>query len=87
MKRALLLLALSFATSFPILADEKAAPATAQQTAPKPAPRLDNNVELKADLPYADNANPRQALDLYLPKMRATEKPLPASGTTARACW
>jgi acetyl esterase/lipase len=36
-----------------------------------------NAVTLELDLPYADNENPKQALDLYLPKKPATEKPLP----------
>ena len=35
------------------------------------------NVEVKRDLPYAGTANPRQRLDLYLPKERKGEKPLP----------
>ena len=29
------------------------------------------------DLAYADNQNPRQCLDLYLPKVRPSQKPLP----------
>lgn len=38
---------------------------------------LPNDIECKPDLPYAGTANPRQMLDLYLPKKRATDKPLP----------
>ena len=34
-------------------------------------------IETKRDLPYAGTDNPRQKLDLYLPKKRADEKPLP----------
>lgn len=34
-------------------------------------------VEAHFDLPYAGNSNPKQALDLYLPKVRKTDKPLP----------
>lgn len=34
-------------------------------------------VELRLDLPYADNTNPRQMVDLYLPKKRNNDKPLP----------
>jgi acetyl esterase/lipase len=34
-------------------------------------------IEAKRDLPYAGTDNPRQKLDLYLPKKRADEKPLP----------
>lgn len=35
------------------------------------------NIEVKADLAYAGTDNPRQKLDLFLPKKRATDKPLP----------
>jgi acetyl esterase/lipase len=34
-------------------------------------------VDVKLNLPYAGNDNPRQMVDLYLPKNRATDKPLP----------
>ena len=34
-------------------------------------------VELKSDLPYAGTQNPRQALDLYLPRNRTSAGPLP----------
>ncbi|MCE9530314.1 MAG: alpha/beta hydrolase [Planctomycetes bacterium] len=34
-------------------------------------------VEIKFDQPYAGNTNPKQMVDLYLPKKRASEKPLP----------
>jgi len=34
-------------------------------------------VDAKPDLAYADTDNPRQKLDLYLPKLRKSEKPLP----------
>lgn len=36
-----------------------------------------NGVELRLDLPYAGNANPKQMVDVYLPKKRNTDKPLP----------
>ncbi len=39
-------------------------------------PNLDS-IEIKKDLPYAGTDHPRQTLDLYLPKNRATDKPLP----------
>jgi len=48
--------------------------------APPAQPDVSNrwpNVEVKRDLPYAGTANPRQRLDLYLPKERKGEKPLP----------
>lgn len=35
------------------------------------------NFDVKLDLPYAATDNPRQKLDLFLPKKRATDKPLP----------
>jgi len=35
------------------------------------------NVEATYDVPYAGTENPRQRLDLYLPKARKSEKPLP----------
>jgi len=38
---------------------------------------LPANVELIADIPYAGTDNPRQRLDLFLPKERKTSKPLP----------
>jgi len=38
---------------------------------------LGAKAELHLDQPYAGNANPRQMLDLYLPKQRAGDKPLP----------
>lgn len=36
-----------------------------------------NQVEVRLDQSYADNDNPKQRLDLYLPKKRNTDKPLP----------
>lgn len=43
-----------------------------------PAQRpLQENIEAKLDLPYAETDNPRQRLDLYLPKSRQSDKPLP----------
>lgn len=35
------------------------------------------NIEVKADLAYTGSDNARQKLDLFLPKKRATDKPLP----------
>ncbi len=65
-----LALALTYLVAFTVFAEDK--------PAPKPAPpRVPDSVELKADLPYAGNTNPRQAVDLYLPKKRANEMPLP----------
>jgi acetyl esterase/lipase len=41
------------------------------------APRFADKIEVVKNLPYAETDNPRQQLDLYLPKKRSTEKPLP----------
>tara|TARA_R110002072_G_scaffold302710_2_gene487670 strand:- start:196750 stop:197883 length:1134 start_codon:yes stop_codon:yes gene_type:complete len=35
------------------------------------------NIDIKNDLAYAGTDNPRQKLDLYLPKKRSSDKPLP----------
>ena len=40
-------------------------------------PRVAESVEALLDLPYAGTDNPRQKLDLYLPKARKDDKPLP----------
>ena len=70
--KSLLAVALSLVTTAAIFADEK----SAQRPMPPPS-RVPDSVELKADLPYAGNDNPWQAVDLFLPKHRATDKPLP----------
>ena len=41
------------------------------------APPLPENIDAKLDLAYAATENPRQRLDLYLPKSRKGNKPLP----------
>ena len=70
--KTLLTLALSLVSSAAIFAEEKS------ERKPMPPPsRVSDLVELKADLPYAGNDNPWQMVDLYLPKHRATDKPLP----------
>ena len=71
--KLLLAVALSLVTTTAIFAEEKPA---AKPAAPQPS-RVPDSVELKANLPYAGNDNPRQMVDLYLPKKRATDKPLP----------
>ncbi len=38
---------------------------------------VQNAVTLQLDQPYAGNANPKQAVDLYLPEKPSTESPLP----------
>ena len=48
---------------------------------PRPAApaktQVPDTVEAKLDQPYAENDNPRQKLDLYLPRKRSDDKPLP----------
>jgi acetyl esterase/lipase len=76
MKRPFLL-ALAFAVTTLAFAEDKSASAPAPRSAAPQAPRSRGDVEVKANLPYAGNDNPRQMVDLYLPKNRATDKPLP----------
>jgi acetyl esterase/lipase len=40
-------------------------------------PRIPDTVRVVLDIPYAATENPRQRLDLYLPKAPASQKPLP----------
>ncbi len=50
----------------------------AKGTAKSAAKPLPTNIEVQRDIAYADTDNPRQKLDLYLPKQRAANaKPLP----------
>jgi acetyl esterase/lipase len=49
----------------------------ANQKADKVPHPLHDKIEIIANLAYAGTANPRQQLDLFLPKNRSTEKPLP----------
>jgi len=45
-----------------------------RRTARRPQPK---NINITRDIPYAGNDNPRQKLDLFLPKTPKTDKPLP----------
>jgi acetyl esterase/lipase len=54
--------------------EHQAVGARQRQTARKPQSK---NVNAIANIPYADNDNPRQMLDLFLPKTRKSDKPLP----------
>jgi acetyl esterase/lipase len=63
---------------------EKPAAAPAEKKAPlSPADQLKaragDKVEIRFDQPYAGNDNRFQCLDLYLPKTRASDKPLPVT--------
>ena len=42
-----------------------------------PAPTIPDSVRVELDVPYAATDNPRQRLDLYVPKAAKSEKPLP----------
>ena len=44
-------------------------------------------VEVMLDQPYAGNANPKQMVDLYLPKKRTSDKPLPVVALIHGGGW
>ncbi len=67
MKRFLLL-----ALALPVLAQS---PTDPKQRARESAEK--NAVELRLDQPYAGNTHPKQAVDVYLPKQRKSNQPLP----------
>ncbi len=46
-----------------------------------------NPVVLHLDQPYADNENPKQRVDLYLPKQRKSDKPLPVVALIHGGGW
>jgi acetyl esterase/lipase len=48
---------------------------------------LPENVEWIADLPYADTDNPRQRLDVYLPRERKVAGPLPVIAYVHGGAW
>ncbi|MBA4017603.1 MAG: carboxylesterase [Pirellula sp.] len=70
-------------------APAKEAPAAKKAAPAKPTPaeqaaqreqflkRIADKVDVRLDVPYAGNDNPRQQLDIYLPKNADTKKPLP----------
>lgn len=59
--------------------------AMAQQPFALPA-KVADSVELTADIPYAETDNPRQTLDLLLPRER-TDKPLPVVVSVHGGAW
>jgi acetyl esterase/lipase len=77
MKRFLLL-----ALTLPVLAQT---PVDPKQRAREAAEN--NAVELRLDQPYAGHTNPKQAVDVYLPKQRKTEKPLPVIALIHGGGW
>ena len=46
-----------------------------------------SGVEVRLDQPYADNSNPKQMVDLYLPKKRNSDKPLPVVALIHGGGW
>lgn len=46
-----------------------------------------SQVEVKLDLPYANNTNPKQMVDVYLPKKRNSDKPLPVIALIHGGGW
>ena len=46
-----------------------------------------SDVEVKLDQPYADNDNPKQMVDVYLPKKRNGDKPLPVVAMIHGGGW
>ncbi len=59
---------------------------TAQRTNAQTAAEK-NQVELHLDQPYAGNENAQQRVDLYLPKKRNTDKPLPVVALIHGGGW
>ncbi len=79
MKRFLSLLLLA---ASPVLAQELSAPKQiVLSTAEK------SQVEVKLDQPYAGNTNPKQMVDVYLPKKRNSDKPLPVIAMIHGGGW
>ena len=72
MKRPFILLALGFIFTSLAFAEDTPAPKPV-----RPQMSIAQALDIHLDLPYAGNDNPRQALDLFLPTKRATDKPLP----------
>ena len=60
--------------------------ARAAQPPQQPRP-LPESIRLEADIPYADTDNPRQQLDLLLPKQPAGEGPLPVVAFIHGGAW
>jgi len=46
-----------------------------------------NDIDLRLDQPYAGNENPKQRVDVYLPKKRNSEKPLPVIALIHGGGW
>lgn len=46
-----------------------------------------NQIDLRLDQPYAGNENAKQMVDVYLPKKRNSEKPLPVIALIHGGGW
>lgn len=46
-----------------------------------------SGLEVRLDQPYAGNENPKQAVDVYLPKLRTSDKPLPVIALIHGGGW
>lgn len=79
--RTLLLLLGAVIAALAAATDSKAA-----QPAQQPRP-LPESIRLEADIPYADTDNPRQQIDLLLPKEPAGEGPLPVVAFIHGGAW
>ena len=76
------LLSLLLLAASPVLAQELSAPKQiVLSTAEK------SQVEVKLDQPYAGNTNPKQMVDVYLPKKRKSDKPLPVVALIHGGGW
>jgi acetyl esterase/lipase len=69
----------------PVLASLAQESATPKQKTLEAAEK--SGVEVRLDLSYADNGNPKQRVDLYLPKQRHGEKPLPVVALIHGGGW
>jgi acetyl esterase/lipase len=49
--------------------------------------RIDETIEVHLDIAYADTDHERQRLDLYLPKVRKTDQPLPVIAFIHGGAW
>ena len=54
---------------------------------PGAAPRIPDSIRAELDVPYAANDNPRQRLDLYLPKNPKSDGPLPVVAFIHGGAW
>ncbi len=57
------------------------------QGQPGQRPRIPDSIKAELDVPYADTDNPRQRLDLFLPKNPKSDKPLPVVAFIHGGAW